>query len=162
MRISIIADIAKMEYQISKNITETKQHLEQTTEYNVNREELAKLKNNIKKEKLQNNIEKLQTLIIDLPNNNIRLNEISLEKGASTWLLTQSLKEDGQNLSKHLHRSLSCKKIAANLTDQVCHNVRIEFRPQNLTDETFDSRSMNVRDEDGWTLVPEGFERNNK
>ena len=95
MRISIIADIAKMEYQISKNITETKQHLEQTTEYNVNREELAKLKNNIKKEKLQNNIEKLQTLIIDLPNNNIRLNEISLEKGASTWLLTQSLKEDG-------------------------------------------------------------------
>ena len=95
MRISIIADIAKMEYQISKNITETKQHLEQTTEYNVNREELAKLKNNMKKEKLQNNIEKLQTLIIDLPNNNIRLNEISLEKGASTWLLTQSLKEDG-------------------------------------------------------------------
>ena len=95
MRISIIADIAKMEYQISKNITKTKQHLEQTTEYNVNREELAKLKNNIKKEKLQNNIEKLQTLIIDLPNNNIRLNEISLEKGASTWLLTQSLKEDG-------------------------------------------------------------------
>ena len=95
MGISIIADIAKMEYQISRNITETKQHLEQTTEYNVNREELAKLKNNIKKEKLQNNIEKLQTLIIDLPNNNIRLNEISLEKGASTWLLTQSLKEDG-------------------------------------------------------------------
>ena len=95
MRISIIADIAKMEYQISKNITETKQHLEQTTEYNVNREELAELKNNIKKEKLQNNIEKLQTLIIDLPNNNIRLNEISLEKGASTWLLTQSLKEGG-------------------------------------------------------------------
>ena len=95
MGISIIADIAKMEYQISRNITETKQHLEQTTEYNVNREELAKLKNNMKKEKLQNNIEKLQTLIIDLPNNNIRLNEISLEKGASTWLLTQSLKEDG-------------------------------------------------------------------
>ena len=89
MGISIIADIAKMEYQISRNITETKQHLEQTTEYNVNREELAKLKNNIKKEKLQNNIEKLQTLIIDLPNNNIRLNEISHEKGASTWLLTQ-------------------------------------------------------------------------
>ena len=89
MGISIIADIAKMEYQISRNITETKQHLEQTTEYNVNREELAKLKNNIKKEKLQNNIEKIQTLIIDLPNNNIRLNEISHEKGASTWLLTQ-------------------------------------------------------------------------
>ena len=95
MGISIIADIAKMECQISRNITETKLHLEQTTKYNVNREELAKLKNNIKKEKLQNNIEKLQTLIIDLPNNNIRLNEISHEKGASTWLLTQSLKEDG-------------------------------------------------------------------
>ena len=95
MGISIIADIAKMEYQISRNITETKQHLEQTTEYNVSREELAKLKNNIKKENLQNNIERPQTLIIDLPTNNIRLNEINQEKGAPTWLLTQSLKKDG-------------------------------------------------------------------
>ena len=95
MGISIIADIAKMEYQISRNITETKQHLEQTTEYNVSREELAKLKNNIKKENLQNNIERPQTLIIDLPTNNIRLNDINQEKGASAWLLTQSLKEEG-------------------------------------------------------------------
>ena len=95
MGISIIADIAKMECQISRNITETKLHLEQTTKYNVNREELAKLKNNIKKEKLQNNIERPQTLIIDLPTNNIRLNEINQEKGAPTWLLTQSLKKDG-------------------------------------------------------------------
>ena len=39
MRIVIFADIAKMEYQNSRNITESliKQHLEQSTEYNINR-----------------------------------------------------------------------------------------------------------------------------
>ena len=60
MGIAIFADIAKIEYQISRNITEslTKLHLEQTTEYNMNREDLAKLKKNIKKEKLQHNIER--------------------------------------------------------------------------------------------------------
>ena len=38
MRIVIFADIAKMEHQNSRNITESliKQHLEQSTEYNIN------------------------------------------------------------------------------------------------------------------------------
>ena len=51
MEIVIFADIAKTEYQNSRNITEslTKLHLEQSTEYNINRVELGKLKNNIKK-----------------------------------------------------------------------------------------------------------------
>ena len=192
MGIGIFADIAKMEYQISRNITEslTKLRLEQTTEYNINREELARLKNNIKKEKLQHNIESPQTLIIELPTNKIRLNEINQEKGASTWLLTLSLKENRYSLPKQkfedlvkiryrwplsrspnkcsreakydLQHSLSCKKIAANLIDQVCHNVRIEFPLQTLAGETFDSISTNVRDEEGWTLVRESFEGNNK
>ena len=85
MEIVIFTDIVKMEYQNSRNITEslTKLHLEQTTEDNINREELAKLKNNIKKEKLQQNSERPQTLIIHLPTNKIRLNEINQEKGAS-------------------------------------------------------------------------------
>ena len=79
MGIVIFADIAKTEYQNSRNITEslTKLHLEQTTEYNINRDELAKLKYNIKKEKLQRNTERLQSLIIDLPTNKIRLNKIN-------------------------------------------------------------------------------------
>ena len=52
MGIAVFADIAKTEYQNSRNITEslTKLHLEQTTEYNINRDELAKLKYNIKKD----------------------------------------------------------------------------------------------------------------
>ena len=86
MEIVIFADIAKTEYQNSRNITEslTKLHLEQPTEYNINRLELAKLKNNIKKEKLHRNTERLQSLIIDLPTNKILLNEINQEKAAST------------------------------------------------------------------------------
>ena len=86
MEIVIFADIAKTEYQNSRNITEslTKLHMEQSTEYNINRVELAKLKNNIKKEKLHRNTERLQSLIIDIPTNKILLNEINPEKAAST------------------------------------------------------------------------------
>ena len=86
MEIAIFADIVKTEYQNSRNITEslTKLHLEQSTEYNINRVELAKLKNNIKKEKLHRNTERLQSLIIDIPTNKILLNEINQEKAAST------------------------------------------------------------------------------
>ena len=86
MEIVIFADIAKTEYQNSRNITEslTKLHLEESTEYNINRVELAKLKNNIKKEKLHRNTERLQSLIIDVPTNKILLNEINQEKVAST------------------------------------------------------------------------------
>ena len=35
-----------------------------------------------------------------LPNNKIRLNKINQEKGASTWLSTLPLKEEGYSLSK--------------------------------------------------------------
>ena len=86
MEIVIFADIAKTEYQNSRNITEslTKLHLEESTEYNINRVELAKLKNNIKKEKLHRNTERLQSLIIDIPTNKILLNEINQEKAGST------------------------------------------------------------------------------
>ena len=51
MEIVIFADIAKTEYQNSRKITESlaKLNLEQSTEYNINGKELAKLKNNIRK-----------------------------------------------------------------------------------------------------------------
>ena len=39
-------------------------------------------------------------MIIDLPTNKIRLNKINQENGASTWLSTIPLKEEGQSLSK--------------------------------------------------------------
>ena len=60
MGIVIFDDVAKTEYQHSRNITKSliKLHLKQTTEYNMNRDELAKSKYNIKKEKLQRNTEK--------------------------------------------------------------------------------------------------------
>ena len=50
---------------------------------------------------MQHNTEKkLQSLIIDLPTNKIRLNRINQEKGASTWLSTLPLKEEEYSLSK--------------------------------------------------------------
>ena len=62
--IVILANIAKTERQNSRNITKslTKLHLEQYTAFNINREELTELKNNIKKEKLQDNKKNLQSL----------------------------------------------------------------------------------------------------
>ena len=61
--------------------------------YNINSEELARLKNNFKKEKLQRNTERLRSLIIHLPTDKIRLNKINQGKGASTYLSTLPLKE---------------------------------------------------------------------
>ena len=63
-KIVIFADIAEKEYQNSRNIIEslTKLHLKQSTAYNINRHQLAKLKYNIKKEKLQSNTERHQSL----------------------------------------------------------------------------------------------------
>ena len=58
------------------------------------------MKYNIKEEKLQRNTERLQSLIIELPTNKIRLNKINQEKGASTWLSTLPLKEEGCSLLK--------------------------------------------------------------
>ena len=78
----------------------TKLHLEQTTEYNIDRDESVRLKYNIKEEKMQRNTEMLQSLIINLPTNKICLNKINQEKGASIWLSTLPLKENGYSLSK--------------------------------------------------------------
>ena len=102
MEIVIFADIAKTEYENSRNFTEslTKLHLEQTNEYNINIDELAKLKYNIKKEILQRNTERFQSMITDLPTNKIRLNKINQEICASTWLSMLPLKEEGYSLSK--------------------------------------------------------------
>ena len=65
MEIVIFADIAKTEYQNSRTITKplTKLHLEQSTEYNINREVLAKTKNNIKNKNRKCYAERLQKFI---------------------------------------------------------------------------------------------------
>ena len=70
MGVVLFADIAQTEYKTSRNITEslTKLHSEQSNEYHINRDELAKFKYNIKKEKLQFNTESLQSLIIEFTN----------------------------------------------------------------------------------------------
>ena len=106
MGIVIFADIGKTEYQNSRNITDslTKLLLEQSTNYNINREKLAKLENNIKKEKLQRNAERLQSLVIDLPINKIRLNEINQEKVASILQTEEAfMVEEYKHTHTHTH-----------------------------------------------------------
>ena len=80
MGVVIFADVAKTEYQNSRNITEslTKLYLVQSTEYNINRDRLAKLKYNIMKETLQHNVERLQSSMVNLPTNKIPLNKIKV------------------------------------------------------------------------------------
>ena len=58
------------------------------------------MKYNIKKEKLERNTERFQSLIIDLSTNKIHLNKISQEKGASGWLSSLPLKEEACSLLK--------------------------------------------------------------
>ena len=80
MGVVIFADVAKTEYQNSRNITEslTKLYLVQSTEYNINRDRLAKLKYNIMKETLQHNVERLQSSMVNLKTNKIPLNKIKV------------------------------------------------------------------------------------
>ena len=49
---------------------------------------------------MQRNTEGLHSLIIDLPTNNILLNEINQEKSASTRLSTLPLKREAYSLFK--------------------------------------------------------------
>ena len=83
-----------------------KVHIEESTDYNINRKELAKLKDNTWKEKSQRNTKRLQSLGIGLPPNKIRLNEINQENGASMWLSTLPLKEQRYSLSRQEFRDL--------------------------------------------------------
>ena len=85
MEIVIFADIVKTEFQNSKNITES-----------LTKDQLAKFKYNVKKEILQRNTKRLQSLSI----NKTCLSKIKQKKGASTWLSTLPLKEEGYSLSK--------------------------------------------------------------
>ena len=85
MEIVIFADIVKTEFQNPKNVTES-----------LTKDQLAKFKYNVKKEKLQRNTKRLQSLSI----NKTCLSKIKQKKGASTWLSTLPLKEEGYNLLK--------------------------------------------------------------
>ena len=86
------------------------------------------------------------------------------------WPLSRFLNMCSCGAKCDLQQSLSCKKggfislkhnhlhnIATNLIDQVCHDVRIEPPYKTLTGETFDSRSMNVRDKAGLDISARGF-----
>ena len=96
MGIVIFCDIAENEYDNSIALTASliKLQLEQSTIYNVNREEIKMLKTNIKLEKLQQNTQKLNVIQCSLSDENLKVNNTHQEKGASIWLLTLPLKDE--------------------------------------------------------------------
>ena len=102
MGIAIFCDIAENEYNNSRAVTTSliKLQLEQNTVHSVNREEIKKLKANIKLEKLRQNTQKLNVTRGSLSDEKLKLNDTHQEKGASIWMSTLPLKDEGYCLNK--------------------------------------------------------------
>ena len=102
MGIVIFCDIAEDEYNNSRAVTASliKLQLQQNTVYSVNREEIKMLKTNIKLEKLRQNTKKLNVMRCPLSDEKLKLNDIHQEKGASIWLSTLPLRDEGYCLNK--------------------------------------------------------------
>ena len=102
---------------------------------------------------MQYHNEELQKLRFTLSDEQKRLNELNREQGASSWLTTIPLSEEGYDLTKQLFWDLiqyapSCKKgvfvslrhnhirkITSMLLKEVCKDVRVEPQLQQITGE---------------------------
>ena len=102
MGIVIFCDIAEDEYNNSRAVTASliKLQLEQNTVCSVNREEIKMLKTNTKLDKLRQNTRKLNVIRCSLSDEKLKLNDIHQEKGASIWLSTLPLRDEGYCLNK--------------------------------------------------------------
>ena len=102
MGIVIFCDITENEYDNARAVTVLiiKLQLEQNTIYIVNKKEIKMLKTNIKLEKLQQDIQKINVMRCSLSDEKQKLNDIHQEKGASMWLSMLPLKGKGYCLSK--------------------------------------------------------------
>ena len=85
MGIVIFCNIDENEYNNSRVVTASliKLQLEQSTIYNVNREEVKMLKTNIKLEKLRQNTRKLNVIRCSLSDEKLKLSDIHQERDAS-------------------------------------------------------------------------------
>ena len=102
---------------------------------------------------MQHHNEELQKLRSTFSDEQKRLNELNREQGASSWLTTIPLSEDGYDLTKWLdtHKitiQFSCKKggfvslghnhirnIVSIMLREVCKDVRVEPQLQQLMGE---------------------------
>ena len=102
MGIPIFSEISENEYQNSSRLT--KEHvsliLRQERSYEIQHESLNDIKKKIKQERQKYHQEKLVTIRSKMTREQCRLNDINVEQGASTWLTTLPLEDEGYMLNK--------------------------------------------------------------
>ena len=183
--IPIFSKTSQIEYENSLLITEHLRNniVDQNIQYESD-PNIMKKKNQIKAAKANRNHELLQNLKAKMSPSQIRRNELNCEAGASIWLTSLPLKDEGYILNKQtfwdlirirygwellrlpencecgskfsVEHALSCKKggfitlrhnqirnLTAGLLKEVCHDVCIEPRLQQLTGESLIERSAN-------------------
>ena len=101
--IPIFSETAEREYKfstmISKDLTSriVNQHRQHQSNENVNQ-----IKNKVKLMKLQHHQEQLNELRLKFSDQQKRLNELNQEQGASSWLTTLPILDEGYDLTKQL------------------------------------------------------------
>ena len=98
----IFAELAEIEYANSLMITKTLQAniCNQTVQYDTEAANTTNMKIKIRKEKIQRNRAELSKINEQLDENQKRLILLNQENGASTWLTTLPLKDEGYILNK--------------------------------------------------------------
>ena len=100
--IPIFSELADREFSNSTILTEQLQKniLSQEPPNNINKEAIKKIKAKIKRDKMELYQQHLNAIKDSLPEDKIKLIEISCEKGASLWLSTLPIKEEGFQIDK--------------------------------------------------------------
>ena len=100
--IPIFSELADREFCNSTILTEQLQKniLSQEPPNNINREAIKKIKSKIKRDKMELYQQHLNAIKDSLPEDIIKLIEISCEKGTSLWLSTMPIKEEGFQIDK--------------------------------------------------------------
>ena len=101
--IPIFSETAEKEFKYSTMITKelTSNIINQQRQYQSN-ENAKQLKNKVKNMKLQDHQEQLNELRTKLNDQQKRLNELNKEQGASSWLTTLPILDEGYDLTKQL------------------------------------------------------------
>ena len=97
-----ISELADREFSNSTNLTEQLQKniMSQEPPNNINKEAIKKIKAKIKRDKMELYRQHLNAIKDSLPEDKIKLTEISCEKGASLWLSALPIKEEGFQIDK--------------------------------------------------------------
>ena len=101
--IPIFSESAQKEYEFSTILSKdlAAHIINQQPQFATN-SNAKKIKNKIKLTKMQHHNEELQKLLSTLSDEQKRLDELTREQGASSWLTTIPLSEEGYDLTKQL------------------------------------------------------------